>query len=119
MSHYALDLPEALVQEAQAVAQAAQTSLDDCVRLAMADKIAAARTTQYVQTRAARADPQAFLAVLERIKRAAGPVVAGDKLSQDRWRPLPAWHGSRPKAGRAASGREHGDAGDKRRTPVE
>jgi hypothetical protein len=80
MSHYALELSEALLQEAQAVAQAEQTSLDDFVRLAIAEKIAAARTTQYFQTRAARADPQAFLAVLERIKRAAGPVVTGDEL---------------------------------------
>jgi hypothetical protein len=82
MSHYALDLPEALLQEARAVAQAAQTSLDDFVRLAIAEKIAAARTAQYFQTRAARADPHAFLAVLERIKQAAGPVVAGDELAQ-------------------------------------
>jgi hypothetical protein len=56
------------VQEAPAVAQAAQTSLDDFVRLAIADKIAVARTTQYAQTRAARAAPQAFLAVLECIQ---------------------------------------------------
>jgi putative PIN family toxin of toxin-antitoxin system len=80
MSHYALDLPETLLQEAQAVAQAAQTSLDDFVRLAIAEKIAAARTAQYFRTRAARADPEAFLAVLERIKQAAGPVVVGDEL---------------------------------------
>ena len=80
MSHYALDLPEALLQEAQAVAQAEQTSLDDFVRLAIAEKIAAARTTQYFQARAARANPEAFLAVLERIKQAAGPVVPGDEL---------------------------------------
>jgi hypothetical protein len=80
MSHYALDLPEALLQEAQAVAQAAQTSLDDFVRLAIAEKIAAARTTHYFQTRVAQANPEAFLAVLERIKQAAGPVVEGDEL---------------------------------------
>jgi hypothetical protein len=80
MSQYAVELPETLLQEAQAVAQAEQTSLDDFVRLAIAEKIAAARTTQYVRTRAARADPQAFLAVLERIKQAAGPVVEGDEL---------------------------------------
>jgi hypothetical protein len=80
MSQYAVELPETLLQEAQAVAQAEQTSLDDFVRLAIAEKIAAARTTQYVRTRAARADPQAFLAVLERIKQAAGPGVEGDEL---------------------------------------
>ena len=80
MSHYALDLPEALLQEAQEVAQAEQLSLDDFVLAAIADKIAAARTAQYFRTRAARADPQAFLAVLERIKQAAGPVVEGDEL---------------------------------------
>ena len=80
MSQYALELPDPLLQEAQAVAQAEQTSLDDFVRLAIAEKIAATRTAQYVHTRAARADPQAFLAVLERIKQAAGSVVEGDEL---------------------------------------
>jgi hypothetical protein len=75
-----LELPEALVQEAQALAQAAQLSLDDFVLAAIAEKIAAARTDQYFRTRAAQANPQAFLAVLERIKQAAGPVVEGDEL---------------------------------------
>ena len=81
MSQYVLELPAALVQEAQAVAQAAQLSLDEFVLAAIAEKIAAARTAQYFQTRAARADPQAFLAVLERITQAAGPVAEGDELA--------------------------------------
>jgi hypothetical protein len=80
MSQYALALPEALLHEAQEIAKAEQTSLEDFLLAAIAEKIAAARTTQYFQTRAARTDPQAFLAVLERIKRAAGPVVEGDEL---------------------------------------
>lgn len=81
MSQYVLELPEALVQEAQAVAQSAQLSLDDFVRAAIAEKIATARTAQYFRTRAARADPQAFLAVLKRIEQVAGPVVEGDELA--------------------------------------
>ena len=80
MSQYALELPDPLLQEAQAVAHAEQTSLDDFVRLAIAEKIAAARTAQYFHTRAARADPEACLAVLERIKQALGSVVEGDEL---------------------------------------
>jgi hypothetical protein len=80
MSQYAIEIPEALVQAAQDVAQAQQTSLDDFVCAAIAEKIAASRTAQYFHTRAARADQQAFLAVLERIRRAAGPVVEGDEL---------------------------------------
>jgi hypothetical protein len=80
MSQYALELPEALLHEAQEVAKAEQTSLEDFVLAAIAEKIAAARTTQYFHTRAARANPQAFLAVLERIKQVAGPVVEGDEL---------------------------------------
>lgn len=80
MPQYAFELPEALVQAAQEVAQAAQIALDDFVLAAIAEKIAAARTAQYVRMRAARADPQAFLTVLERIKQAAGPVVGGDEL---------------------------------------
>ncbi len=53
-------------------------SLDDVVRTAMAATIVATRPTPYVRTRAARADSQAFLAWLERLKQAAGPLVAGD-----------------------------------------
>jgi hypothetical protein len=80
MSHYALDLPEALLHEAQEVARTGQISLDAFVLAAIAEKIAAARTAQYFWTRAAQADRQAFLAVLERINQAAGPVVEGDEL---------------------------------------
>ena len=78
---YPVQIPEALVPDAQALAQAVQTSLDDCVRLAMVDKMTAARTAQSVQTRATRADSQAFPAVLEWGKQAAGPVVTGDELA--------------------------------------
>jgi hypothetical protein len=80
MSQYALELPEALLHEAQEIAKAERTSLEDFLLAAIAEKIAATRTTQYFQTRASHADPQAFLAVLERIKQAAGPVVEGDEL---------------------------------------
>ena len=41
---YAVQIPEALVQDAQAVAQAEQTSFDDFMRLAIVEKIAAAHT---------------------------------------------------------------------------
>jgi hypothetical protein len=79
MHHALFALPEALVQEAEAVAQAEQTSLDAFIWTAMREKIAAARTAQSFRTHVARANPQAFLAVLERIKQAAGPMVAGDE----------------------------------------
>jgi hypothetical protein len=68
------------VQATQEVAQAQQTSLDDFVCAAIAEKVAASHTAQYLRTRAGRADPQAFLAVLDRIKQEAGPVVEGDEL---------------------------------------
>ena len=83
MSQYALELPEALLHEAQEVAKGEQISLDDFVLAAIAEKIATVRTAQYFRRRAARADPQAFLAVLERIKQAAGPVMPGDELEPD------------------------------------
>ncbi len=57
------------------------------VRTARADKIAAARTTPSVRTRAARAAPQAFLAVLERRQPVGGPVVEGDALAPAAGRP--------------------------------
>lgn len=80
MSQYALELPETLVHEAHEVAMAEHTSFEDFVRAAIAEKIAAARTAQYFRTRAARADPHAFQAVLQRIQQVAGPVVEGDEL---------------------------------------
>jgi predicted nucleic acid-binding protein len=80
MSRYALEIPEALARAAQQVAQAQQASLDDFVCVAIAEKIAASHTAQYFRTRAGRADPQAFLAVLDRIQQAAGSVVEGDEL---------------------------------------
>ncbi len=80
MSQYAIEIPEALVQAAQEVARAQQTSLDDFVCVAIAEKIAASHTAQYFRTRAGRADPQVFLAVLDRIKQGVGPVVEGDEL---------------------------------------
>ena len=80
MSHYALEIPETLLQEALTLAQAEQTSLEDFIRRAIADKIAAARPAPYLQTRAARADPQAFQSMLAHIKQTAGPVVPGDEL---------------------------------------
>jgi hypothetical protein len=83
MRQYAFELPEALLHAAQATAQAAQISLTDFVRAAIAEKIAATHTAQYVHARAARTDPQAFLAVLARIRQAAGPVIEGDQLEPD------------------------------------
>jgi hypothetical protein len=84
MSQDALDLPEALLQAVQEVAQAEQRALDDCVLPTLAGKIAAVRTVQDFRHRAARATPQAFRAVLARIKHAAGPVVEGDELEPGR-----------------------------------
>jgi hypothetical protein len=54
MSQYAIEIPQALVQAAQEVAQAQQTSLDDFVCTAIAEKIAASHTAQYFRTRAGR-----------------------------------------------------------------
>ena len=80
-------IPEALVQVAQEVAQAAQTALDDFVCAAITDKIAAARPAQYCHTRGASADPQAFLAVLACMQQGAGPGVEGDELEPGRGGP--------------------------------
>ena len=80
MSQYAIEIPQALVQAAQEVAQAQQTSLDDFVCVAIAEKIAASHTAEYFRTRAGRANRQTSLAVLDRIKQAAGPVIKGDEL---------------------------------------
>jgi hypothetical protein len=64
-SNYALRLLASLKAEAEKVAAAEGTTLNQFINVAVAEKLAALRTAQYFQERAARADWEAFDRLLE------------------------------------------------------
>jgi hypothetical protein len=65
-SNYALQLLTSLKAEAEKVAAEEGTTLNQFINVAVAEKLAALRTAQYFQARAARADLAAFDRLLAR-----------------------------------------------------
>ncbi len=65
-SNYALRLLTSLKAEAEKVAAAEGTTLNQFINVAVAEKLAALRTAEYFQSRAARADLTVFDHLLAR-----------------------------------------------------
>lgn len=80
-ANYALRLQASLKAEAERLAKAEGTTLNQFINVAVAEKIAALRTADYFRERARRADLPAALALLETIGTDAPPQ-AGDELSE-------------------------------------
>lgn len=78
MSNYALRLQASLLEELKRVVAEEGTTINQFINVAVAEKLAALRTAEYFKERAARADMEAFWAILEQ----AGTEVprAGDEL---------------------------------------
>ena len=85
-SNYALRLLASVKTEAEKVAAAEGTTLNQFINVAVAEKLAALRTAQYFQERVARADLDTF----DRLLASAGdePPRAGDAMPADVSRPL-------------------------------
>lgn len=85
-SNYALRLLASVKTEAEKVAAAEGTTLNQFINVAVAEKLAALRTAQYFQDRAARADLETF----DRLLASAGdePPREGDEMPTDMSRPL-------------------------------
>jgi hypothetical protein len=66
-SNFALRLQPSLLEELRGVAEADDTTLNQFINLAVAEKLAALRTERYFRERAARADIPGALAVLDRL----------------------------------------------------
>jgi hypothetical protein len=66
-ANYALRLQASLKAEAERLAKAEGTTLNQFINVAVAEKIAALRTAEYLRERARRADAQGALALLERL----------------------------------------------------
>lgn len=77
-ANYALRLQASLKAEAERLAKADGTTLNQFINVAVAEKVSALRTADYFRERAARADIPGVLAMLDRIG-ADGPLAEGDE----------------------------------------
>lgn len=66
-SNFALRLQPSLLQELRGVAEAEDTTLNQFINVAVAEKLAALRTEAYFRERAARADIPGALKILDRL----------------------------------------------------
>ncbi len=80
-SNFPLRLPASIKRAAEDLAQKDGVSLNQFIASAVAEKVGALRTVEYLAARAGRADRAAFRDVLARAGRA--PPVSGDELPAD------------------------------------
>jgi hypothetical protein len=66
-ANYALRLQASIKAEAERLAKAEGTTLNQFINVAVAEKIAALRTADFFRERAGRANVEAALAVLDRV----------------------------------------------------
>ena len=81
-SNYALRLPASLKSEAEKIAAAEGTSLNQLINMAVAEKVSALKTASYLTGRGARASiPRALRIVRKSGKK--GAVAKGDEIGED------------------------------------
>ena len=78
-ANYALRLQASIKAEAERLAKAEGTTLNQFINVAVAEKIAALRTADFFRERARRANVEAALAVLDRVG-IDEPPRAGDEI---------------------------------------
>ena len=78
MSTMSLRLPESLHERAREIAKREGVSINQLVATALAEKLSALDTLEYLEARAARGSREAFLDVLSRVPDAAP--MPGDEL---------------------------------------
>lgn len=76
MSQLVLRLPDSLHERARALAQQDNTSLNQFIALAVAEKVSALETTRFFQDRAARGDLGRLQAILDKVP---APPLTGDE----------------------------------------
>ncbi|HYB89545.1 MAG TPA: hypothetical protein VEC38_00730 [Candidatus Binataceae bacterium] len=80
-SNFALRLQPSLLKELRGVAEAEDTTLNQFINVAVAEKLAALRTEAYFRERAARADIPGALRVLDRLGIGNLPLL-GDRVPE-------------------------------------
>jgi hypothetical protein len=78
-ANYALRLQASIKAEAERLAKAEGTTLNQFINVAVAEKIAALRTAEYFRERARRANLSGALALLDRLGRDE-PLRSGDEF---------------------------------------
>lgn len=78
-SNFALRLQPALLDEARKLAASEGVALNQLINVAVAEKISALRTEQYLAERARRANPEKTVRIVRRIEKGNLPV-EGDEL---------------------------------------
>ena len=81
-ANYALRLQAGLKAEAERVARAEGTTLNQFINVAVAEKLSALRTADYFRERAARADLAEAWAILVRAGDPDSPLQEGDELEE-------------------------------------
>lgn len=69
MSQYALRIPDSLAGYAKELAREDNVSLNQFIVVALAEKVSALKTAAFFQERAARADQEKTLSILDSVKR--------------------------------------------------
>ena len=77
-SNFPLRLPASIKRAAEGLAHEDGVSLNQFIASAVAEKVSALRTLDYLEGRARRADPAAFRAVLARAGRGNPPLPADE-----------------------------------------
>jgi hypothetical protein len=72
-SNYALRLQPSLMEELRKVAAEDQTTINQLINVAVAEKLAVLRGRRWFEERAARGDPKRALAILRRLGRGQPP----------------------------------------------
>ena len=80
-SNYALRLQSSLLKELKTVAREEETSVNQLINVAVAEKLAALRTEAYFRERMARARPEDFMAILE--KAGDDVTIEGDEVETE------------------------------------
>jgi len=78
-SNFALRLQPSLLDEARKLAESEGVALNQLINVAVAEKISALRTEEYLTARARRADPAKIARILKRVGK-GNPPVKGDEL---------------------------------------
>ena len=78
MSQYALRIPDSLAGYAKELAREDNVSLNQFIVVALAEKVSALKTAAFFQERAARADHNKALGILDSVKKS--PSIQGDEL---------------------------------------
>lgn len=78
MSQYALRIPDSLAGYARELAREDNVSLNQFIVVALAEKVSALKTAAFFQERAARADQEKALSILDSVKKLSP--VQGDEL---------------------------------------